>query len=347
MPTSGCRAHGARSAHLNAVMNSPELREVYNANLPQDHPVLHRAVAGRAPVRQVQGDPRRGRIRSARAPSSRKIVDNELRDFRLGGAELPPEQKARFKAVRERLDELSSRFNDNVLDATNAFAICVTDEAELAGIPDDVLEAARSGGRRRTASEGWKFTLHMPSYLPVMQYADNRALRELMYRAYVTRAAEFGNAEWDNTPLIDEILELRARGGAAARLRQLRRVVARRRRWRNRRQQVLAFLDDLAARAKPFAQRDFDELAAFRARASSGSTELEAWDVGWASEKLRVERYAFSEQEVKQYFPEHQVLPGMFRAGGNALRHPHRARPSADLASRRALLRHPQRAAAS
>ena len=131
-----------------------------------------------------------------------------MRDFRLGGAELPPDEKARFKNLREKLDQLSARFSDNLLDATNAFSHVVTDKAELAGMPGDAVEAAQASATA-DGKTGWKFTLHMPSYLPVMQYADNRALRETMYRAYATRAAEFADPEWDNTPLIAQILKLR------------------------------------------------------------------------------------------------------------------------------------------
>ena len=127
-------------------------------------------------------------------------MENELRDFRLGGAELSPEDKARFMALREKLSELSSRFSDNLLDATNAFSHYSTDASEVAGIPEDVLQAAREAAQAE-GQPGWKFTLHAPSYLPVMQYAEDRALRELMYRAYVTRASEFGKPEWNNTPL--------------------------------------------------------------------------------------------------------------------------------------------------
>ena len=180
-------------AHLNAVMNSPPLREVYNANLPRISQYFtelsqdERLYAKFKALRTTHGFDRLTR-------EQRKIVDNELRDFRLGGAELAADEKGEFKQVRSQLDKLSSRFNDNLLDATNAFAHHVTDPAELAGIPEDVLEAAREAARS-DGMDGWKLTLHMPSYLPVMQYADSRSLRELLYRAYVTRAAEFGNAE--------------------------------------------------------------------------------------------------------------------------------------------------------
>jgi len=301
------RAWGQVS-HLNAVMNSPQLREVYNTNLPRITQYYteisqdERLYAKFKALRQSQAYARM-------SAEQKKIVDNELRDFRLGGAELPAEKKARFKAIRERLDQLSARFSDNVLDATNAFSHVVEDEAQLSGIPADVIEAARAQAEAEGRS-GWKFTLHMPSYLPVMQYADHRPLRELMYRAYVTRAAEFGNAEWDNTGLIAEILRLRqeaaqllgfanyAEFSLAPKMAQSP-------------AQVVAFLEDLAARVKPFALEDLDELAAF-ARERLELDALQAWDIGWASEKLREARFAFSEQEVKQYFPEPKVLAGMF-----------------------------------
>jgi oligopeptidase A len=295
--------------HLNAVMNSPQLREVYNANLPrvtQYYTELSQDERLYAKFKALRAAGEYGRL----GAEQRRIIDNELRDFRLGGAELAPEQKARFKAIRARLDELSSRFNDNVLDATNAFSHVVTDPAEVAGIPADVLEAARAAARAE-AKEGWKLTLHMPSYLPVMQYADHRPLRERMYQAYVTRASELGKPEWDNTPFIAEILQLRKE---AAQLLGFESYAAfsLTPKMADSPVQVLDFLDDLAARVKPFAERDFQELTEFAA-AELGLPRLEAFDVGWVAEKLRLARYAFSEQEVKRYFPEERVLPGMFR----------------------------------
>jgi len=302
------RAWG-QAGHLNAVMNSPELREVYNANLPritqyytelsQDQRLYEKFKV----IRAAEGFTRL-------SPAQRKIVENELRDFRLGGAELPPDEKARFKNLREKLDQLSARFSDNLLDATNAFSHVVTDKVELAGMPGDAVEAAQAAATA-DGKTGWKFTLHMPSYLPVMQYADNRALRETLYRAYATRAAEFTDPDWDNTPLIAQILKLRrevARMLGLASYAELSLMP----KMAESPAQVLAFLNDLAARVKPFAQRDFEELSIFAA-GHLGLAKLEAWDVAWASEKLRLSRYAFSEQEVKQYFPANRVLPGMFR----------------------------------
>jgi oligopeptidase A len=301
------RAWGQVS-HLNAVMNNPQLREVYNANLPritQYYTEISQDERLYAKFKALRAAPEYERM----SAEQKKIVENELRDFRLGGAELPPEKKVRFKAIRERLDQVSARFSDNVLDATNAFSHLVEDAAQLSGIPADVVEAAHAAAAAE-GKTGWKFTLHMPSYLPVMQYADHRPLRELMYRAYVTRAAEFGNAEWDNSALISEILRLRQEAAQLLGFANYAQFSLTPKMAQSP-AQVVAFLEDLAARVKPFARKDLEELTQF-ARENLGLNELQAWDIGWASEKLRVARYAFSEQEVKQYFPEAKVLSGMF-----------------------------------
>jgi oligopeptidase A len=299
--------------HLNAVMNSPELREVYNANLPritQYYAELGQNLGLFNKVKAIRNGAEFASLSTAR----RKIIENELRDFRLGGAELPEEQKVRFLAIQEELSMLCSEFSDNLLDATNAWTWLVDDEKGLSGIPDDERQAA-AGAAQKAGRQGWLFTLHAPSYGPVMQYADDRTLRERMYRAYVTRASEQvsegSRAEWDNTPLMAQILKLRAEeaqmlGYANYAELSLASKMA------NTPQQVVDFLRELARRARPFAERDLAELREF-ARTELGLEELQAWDVGYAGEHLRKQRYAFSEQEVKQYFPEDKVLPGMFR----------------------------------
>jgi oligopeptidase A len=295
-------------AHMNAVMNSPQLRDAYNAALPLVTQYFSELAQDEALYRKykaLRAAPGFGHL----AAAQRKVIDNELRDFRLGGAELPSDAKARFKQVVEKLAGLSSKFNDNVLDATNAFELIVSDRKRLAGIPDDALEAAADAARQ-AGKPGWRFTLHMPSYLPVMQYAQDRELREQMYRAYVTRAAEFGESRWDNTAIIVDILRLRREqsrllGFASFADLSLQPKMA------DSPQQVLDFLEELAQRARPFAQRDVAQLKEFAAR-ELGLEDLQPWDVAYASERLRVERYAFSDQEVKQYFPEQQVLQGMF-----------------------------------
>ena len=295
--------------HLNAVMNSPELREVYNANLPkitQYYAELGQNLELFNKVKAIRNGAEFATLNATR----QKIIENELRDFRLSGAELPDNQKARFLAIQEELSTLSSRFSDNVLDATNEYSWLVTDEAELSGIPADerqvAAEAAQAEGKT-----GWLFTLKAPSYGPLMQYADNRALRERLYRAYATRASETGKADFDNTPLMTQILKLRAEeaqmlGFASFAELSLATKMA------TSPQQVMEFLRELAQRARPFAERDLEELREF-AKSQLGLAELQSWDVGYASEHLRQQRYAFSEQEVKQYFPEDKVLPGMFK----------------------------------
>ena len=295
--------------HLNAVMNSPELREVYNANLPkvtQYYTELGQHEGLFAKFKAL----RASREFEALSLAQKKIVENELRDFRLGGAELPPAKKARFKEISERLAQISSRFSDNLLDATNAFSHFVADAGHARGIPADVLAAAREAAEA-DGKPGWKFTLHAPSYLPVMQYAEHRPLRELMYRAYVTRASEFGKPEWDNTALIVEIVKLRQE---LARLLDFEGYAeySLEAKMAESPRQVLDFLEELAERAKPYAERDLREVAEF-ARTELGLAKLEAWDLAFASERLRLKRYAFSDQEVKQYFPETRVLPGMFK----------------------------------
>jgi oligopeptidase A len=295
--------------HLNAVMNNPELREAYNSNLPRitqyytdlgQHPGLY------AQFKALRQGPEFAGLTRAQ----KKIIENELRDFRLGGADLPPEKKARFKEINERLSQLSSRFSDNLLDATNAFSHYVTDPALTAGLPPDALAAAREAAQSE-GKPGWKFTLHAPSYLPVMQHAGDRAFRELMYRAYVTRASEFGRPEWDNTALIAEIVRLREKQARLLDFASFAEYSLEPKMAESPRQ-VLDFLNELAARARPYAERDLREVTEF-ARAGLGLDRLEAWDLAFASEKLREKRYAFSDQEVKQYFPETKVLPGMFR----------------------------------
>ena len=295
--------------HLHSVNDIPEWREAYNGMLPE----VSRFFAELGQNLKLFAKYKAIRESSKYAtltPAQRKIVDNEIRDFRLSGAELPEDQKPRFQAISEELASLSAKFSENLLDATNAFAQFVTDEAKLAGIPDDVRQAAREAAEK-DGKPGWKFTLHMPSYLPVMQYAEDRELRATMYRAYATRAAEFGPTELDNTPLITKILELRqeeARMLGYGNFAEVSLVP----KMAESVPQVLAFLRDLATKAKPFAEKDIAELRGF-AKEELGLDTLEPWDVGFASEKLLQARYAFSEQEVKRYFTEDKVLGGLFR----------------------------------
>ncbi len=303
------RAWGA-VRHLNAVVSTPELRDAYNGNLPRItafYTDLAQDLRLYGRYRALRESPAFGQL----DPARRKLLDNELRDFRLGGAELPDDRKARFKALQEALATLCAQFDDHVLDATNDWTLYVHDEKDLAGVPQDVIEEARAAAAT-DGKDGWKLTLHMPCYLPVMQYAESRTLRATMHRGFVTLASDLGaRPEWDNTPVIGEILKLRHEESQLLGYRNYAEVSLVPKMAASS-DEVLGFLRDLAQRAKPFAQRDYAELVAF-ARTDLGLDELQAWDIAYASEKLKAKRYAFSEQEVRQYFPEPKVLAGLFR----------------------------------
>lgn len=302
------RAWGQVS-HLNSVMNSPELRAVYNANLPRIT-AYYADLSQNGALFDKYKHLRNSAVFSSLTAEQQRIIENELRDFRLGGAELQPHEKARFKAIQEELSSLGAKFEENLLDATNAFALYIDDDSELSGLPPDVVQAAHDAAAQ-DGKTGWKFTLRAPSWLPVMQYADSRSLREHLYREYVTRASEFGKPEWDNTPLISRLLKLRRE---AAKLLGFSNYaeLSLATKMAESPGQVLNFLNELADRAKSYALRDLAELREY-ARGTLGLAKLEAWDIAYASEKLRTARYAFSDNEVKQYFPEDQVLPGMFQ----------------------------------
>ena len=296
--------------HLNAVVDTPELRAAYNENLPKVTEFwteLGQNLKLFEKYKALQASTEYATLSSAR----KRIVDNAVRDFRLGGAELADAQKVRFAEIQEQLAALSTRFSENVLDATNAYELIIDDEARLAGLPEDVKQAARTSAERE-GKTGWRFSLHFPSYFPVLQYADDRALRETLYRANATKASELGaNAEWDNSPLIVDILKRRdeeAKLLGYANFAEVSLVP----KMATSPAQVIQFLNDLAKRARSFAENDLAELRAF-AKAELGLEQLEAWDITYASEKLREQRYAFSEQEVKRYFPEHRVIGGLFR----------------------------------
>jgi len=294
--------------HLHSVNDIPEWREAYNAMLPEVsrfYAELGQNLKLFAKYKAI----RESQHYTTLSEAQRKIIDNEVRDFRLSGAELPEDKKPRFQAISEELASLSAKFSENLLDATNAFSEFVSDESELSGLPADVIQTA-SEAAAKDSKTGWKFTLHMPSYLPVMQYADNRGLRAALYRAYATRAAEFGPAELDNTPLIQRILELRREDAKMLGYNSFA-DVSLVPKMAESVPQVLSFLRDLAVKAKPFAEKDIAELRQF-AHTELGLETLEAWDVGYASEKLLQARYSFSEQEVKQYFTEDKVLAGLF-----------------------------------
>ncbi|MSP99523.1 MAG: M3 family peptidase [Methylotenera sp.] len=302
--------------HMNGVVNNPTLRAAYNDNLSKltdFYADLGQDERLYAKFRALRADSTFDSL----TPSQKKIIENELRDFRLGGAELPAEQKIRFKEIQEALSKLSSKFEENVLDNTNDYALIIEDASTLTGIPEDVLqtasEATKENGLATQVANGnlsYKFTLQFPSYQPVLQYAQNRQLRETLYRAYATRASEFGQSKWDNTPLISQILKLKLEAANLLGFPNYAELSITTKMAESA-QQVNDFLHDLAKKAKPYALKDKQELEAYAEKL--GICDMQAWDVAYVSEKLREEKYAFSDLEVKQYFPENKVLAGLFK----------------------------------
>ena len=294
--------------HMNAVVNSPELREAYNENLAkltdygsdisQDERLY-------AKFKAIQASSDFAKL----SPTQQTIINHEVRDFKLGGAELPADQKGRFKTLSEELSKLGAKFEENILDNTNDFKYVVEDVADLAGLPEDAIEAAAEAAKT-DGKVGYQFSLHFPSYMPVLQYADNRALRETLYRAYATRASELSRPEWDNTSLIQDILKLKQEEARMLGFKNYAELSLATK-MADTPKQVTEFLDTLAKRAKPYAQKDMQELLAYAKKL--GINEVQAWDVGYVSEKLCEDKYAFSDQEVKQYFPESKVLAGLFK----------------------------------
>ena len=294
--------------HLNAVVNSDDLRKAYNDNLIKLTEFYTNLSQDEALYKKYQSL-KDGEIFKSLTPSQKRIIDNVLREFKLGGAELNELEKARFKVIQEKLAKLSTQFEENILDATNEFSIFVGDADDLQGIPEENIKKAQSEAIE-DKKEGYKFTLHFPSYLPVMQYAEDRNLRERLYRGYATRASELSSPKFDNTKLIDEILALRYESAKLLGFNHFTEMSLVTKMAKSN-EEVVSFLMDLANKAKPFALKDMEELSAFSK--TLGIEKLEAWDIAYVSEKLRQAKYSFSENEVKQYFPEHRVLKGLFK----------------------------------
>lgn len=297
-------------SHMNSVINSDELREAYNACLPLltdyaseygQNEELYRA------FQSLADGPEYPSLNDAQ----RKIIDNALRDFRLSGVALPPEQKARYKEIAQELSRFTSQFQDNLLDATHGWNKHLSDEALLAGIPENARATARERAERDGKS-GWVFNLEFPSYFAVVTYADDRELRREFYTAYSTRASDQGPdaGKWDNTELMEQILALRHEESQLLGFRNFAELSLATKMARST-DEVIHFLEDLSRRSLPVARRDLDELRGF-ARGHHGLEDLQSWDLGYYSEKLRQSVYALSEEEIKPYFPATKAVPGMF-----------------------------------
>jgi oligopeptidase A len=297
-------------AHLNAVRDSDAMREAYNNCLPQltdySTAISQDERVYRAYRQIADSDEYRDLSRS-----QRKIIDNTLRDFRLSGAELGPREKARFRAIRQELSTLTSRFDQNLLDATHAWDLRLAEPADLSGLPDSAVAMARQAATD-AGCKGWRFTLDAPSYLAFMTFADNRELRRRMYEAYVCRASDQGPhaGQHDNTELMQQMLRLRRELAGLLGYDNYSEYSLATKMARNT-EEVTSFLRDLAARSKPVAERDYAELVAF-ARESGAVGSIEPWDIMYYSEKQRERLYRFSQEEVRAYFPAPTVIDGMF-----------------------------------
>jgi len=298
-------------SHLNAVVNSPELRAAYNACLPKlsdyatelgQNERLYRAYQAIVEGAEWQ------RLDTAQ----KKIIDNALRDFRLSGVALPAAEKARFKEIMQELSNHHAKFEENLLDATNAWYKQIGDVHELAGLPPTAVGLMAQTAKQR-GMDGWLLTLEFPSYIPVITYSDNRALRREMYEAYVTRASDAGPhaGQWDNTLVMEKILALRHESARLLGFNNYAEYSIAPKMARST-EQVLTFLTDLAGRSLAMAHNELAEVRAF-AREQHGMNDLEAWDIAYYSEKLRQHRYAISKEDLKPYFPEARVVAGMFQ----------------------------------
>jgi len=301
-------------SHMNSVVNSDELREAYNACLPklseygtemgQNRKLFeaYKAVHDKADALGLD-------------TAQRKVLDNALRDFHLSGVDLPADKQARYKEISQQLSELTSKFSDNLLDATNAWSKLLDDEAALKGLPASAIALARQTAEQREQS-GYLLTLDFPSYYPVMTYADDAALRRELYEAYNTRASDQGPlaGQWDNTAVMEQILALRHEKAQLLDFNNYAEYSLAAKMARST-DEVVGFLEDLARRSKPQAEQELAQLKAF-AKEQHGVDDLDPWDISYYAEKLRQHRYAISSEEVKPYFPDSKVVPGMFAVIG-------------------------------
>ena len=297
-------------SHMNSVINSDELREVYNRCLPRlseyatemgQNERLYQA------FKQVVESDSFGQLNRAQ----QTLLENSLRDFQLSGVALQEGDKQQFKQKKQELAKITSKFSENVLDATNGWSKLIENDALLSGLPESTLGLLRQNAESREGT-GWLLTLDFPCYFAVMTFADNRALRQELYEAYTTRASDRGPhaGQWDNSPLMEDILRLRHEMAALLGYRNYaERSLATK--MAESPQQVMQFLRDLAGRSLELAQRELDELRTF-AREEFAADELEAWDISYYSEKLRQHHYAISQEDLRPWFPEQRVVSGMF-----------------------------------
>ena len=296
------------ASHLQSVVDTPELRDVVNKMLPVVSAFAIEASQNLDLMKKYQ-EIRQSKAFESLSPVRQRLIERYLRDFHLAGADLPEDKRLLVKDIGEKLAQLSQKFSENLLDATYAWSLTITDKAELDGIPETEL-AFLGASAQAAGEEGWRVTPHYPSYLPIMQYANNRALREKVHRAFSTRASELGDPALDNTPLIDEILALRAQESALLGFKTYAHASLATK-MAETPEEVMSFLRDIAQKSRPYALKDMDDLKRY-AKDELGLDEIKPWDLAWVSEKLRQARYSYSDAEVRQYFTEPTVFAGLF-----------------------------------
>ncbi|WP_415902433.1 oligopeptidase A [Neptuniibacter sp. QD29_5] len=301
-------------SHMNSVVNSDELRDAYNACLPKlsqywtemgQHQGLYQAFNQLAESEQFL----------QLSEAQQKVVNNTLRDFRLSGIALNPEEQQRYAELQQKLSELTTKFSENVMDASDDWSKLLTSESELAGLPPMALAAAKQMAAAKE-KEGWLVTLDFPSYLATITYADDRELRKEIYTAFSTRASDQGPGEgkWDNTDVISQLLELRLELAQLLGFGNYADYSLATKMAENT-DQVVQFLNDLAEKSLPVAKQDFEQLCEF-AKAEFGAEDLQAWDLAYYGEKLKQAKYSISEEQIRPYFPLPKVLEGLFAVTG-------------------------------
>jgi oligopeptidase A len=293
--------------HLNSVMNSDEYRGEYNKcrELITDY---YSSLSQNTRIFNMYKVLKKSTIFESLNAIQQKIINDEIKDFKLGGVDLDDDKKAVFKKLQSKLAKLASKFEENVLDETNNYALNITDDSLLDGIPEDILESAKSLAKEND-QKGHTFTLHFPSYVPVLQYAKNRNLRKDLYEAYAKKASEFSDKKFDNTTIIKDILNHRASIAKLLGFNNFAELSIDRKMASNP-DEVCSFLRDLSSKAKPYGLKDLEELK--EAAKKDGVEDLEAWDVAFYSEAIKQEKYNINDQEIKQFFPENKVIEGLF-----------------------------------
>ena len=294
--------------HLNSVVNNEELRIIYNKNLNKVTK-YHSELSQNELIYQKFKNIKVGKCFQKLTAPEKKIIEDEILGFELGGVGLDESKKLEFKKILSKLSKLSASFEENLLDAVNNFSLLVKDKKKLKGIPKDILEKAKVDAKKQK-KQGWSFSLDFPCYLPLMQYADNRELRRQIYYAYATKASDLSDKNTDNTNNINKILLNKKRLANLLGFSDYA-SMALKTKMANSSKEVVNFLENLASKAKPFATKDMGDLKNYGHKLNIN--DIEAWDIAYFSEKIKEERFNFSEQEIKNYFPDYKVIEGLFK----------------------------------